>query len=166
MDYSDLQQHLSQTDKPVILDFWASWCNPCLVTKPVVEKLAREYLGRVDFLAINADDSPDVLKEFRVLGIPTLLTLRDGKEISRLTGAQNEVNYRAFFEAAAEGKEFTTALSRFDRLLRLGGGILFVIAGIISGSWILVGSGIMLSFLGIYDRCPVWNTIKKKLRKN
>ena len=56
-------------------------------------------------MLINADDSRDVLKQFRVLGIPNVLTLRDGKEVERVTGAQNEAGYRILFEALAEGKK-------------------------------------------------------------
>lgn len=77
----------------------------CKGAKPILEKLAKEYAGQVDFLPINADDSQEVLEQFYVCDTPTMITLRNGKEIARVMGTQNETNYRAMFEALADGRE-------------------------------------------------------------
>ncbi|MDD2921252.1 MAG: thioredoxin [Anaerolineales bacterium] len=159
MNKIDFQQKISQSDKPVIVDFWAGWCAPCMMTKPILEKLAKEYDDRVQFMPINADDSREVLEQFRVFGIPTVITLRNGKEVGRVTGAQNEANYRAMFDALAEGREVKVPLTPFDRMLRLGAGGLFMVIGISTGSWLLGVIGAILAFMGIYDRCPLWNAI-------
>ena len=97
-------------------------CGPCGVAKPILEKLAKEYASQIDFLPINADDSQEVLKQFHVQGIPTVITLRNGKEIGRVIGAQNETNYRTMFEALSEGREIIVPVAQFDRILRLGTG--------------------------------------------
>ena len=92
------------------------------MAKPILEKLAKEFAGHVEFLPINADDSHEVIEHFHVRGIPTVITLRNGKEVGRVTGAQNEAGYRAMFEALSKGEEVKIPLSNFDRMLRLGGG--------------------------------------------
>jgi thiol-disulfide isomerase/thioredoxin len=134
------------------------------MTKPILEKLAAEYADGVDFLPVNADDSREVLQQFHVTGIPTVLTLRDGKVVGRVTGAQNEAGYRAMFQALAEGGEVKVPLSAFDRLLRLGAGSLLIMTGFSTGNWLLVGIGGMVAFLGVYDRCPVWAAIRRRMR--
>src|SRR3990172_10876062 len=105
MNKSEFQQKIATSNRLVIIDFWAAWCGPCMMTKHILEKLAKEYDGKVEFLPINADDSREVLEHFHVFGIPTVITLRNGKEVGRVTGAQNETNYRSIFEALSESRE-------------------------------------------------------------
>lgn len=165
MNKTEFEQKISETEKPVIVDFWVAWCTPCLMTKPILDKLAKEYSDKVEFVPVNADDSREVLEQFRVFGIPTVLTLRDGKEVGRVTGAQNEANYRAMFEALAEGKEVKIPLAQFDRMLRLGAGAVFIMVGISTNNWLVAGVGGVIAFMGIYDRCPIWNAITGMFRR-
>jgi thioredoxin 1 len=164
MNISEFQQKISGTGKPVVVDFWAPWCAPCRVTKPILEKLAQEYADRVEFIPIDADASREVLEKFQVIGIPTVLTLRDGKLVGRVTGAKTEPGYRAMFEALAEGREVKIPMSAFDRTLRLGAGVLLVAVGFSTGSWLAAGIGGIVAFLGVYDRCPIWRAITGMLR--
>ncbi|MBN1535767.1 MAG: thioredoxin fold domain-containing protein [Anaerolineales bacterium] len=159
MNFSEFQQKTAASGKPVIVDFWAAWCMPCKVTKPILERLAAEYASRIEFIAIDADDSRPVLEKFRIFGIPTLLALRNGQEVGRLTGASGETQFRAFFDALAEGKEIKVSLAPIDRIIRLGGGAILAAIGLSTGNWLVVALGGILAFLGIYDRCPVWNAI-------
>ncbi|HEX6034233.1 MAG TPA: thioredoxin domain-containing protein [Anaerolineales bacterium] len=165
MNTSEFQQKILQTGKPVIVDFWAPWCVPCRVTKPVLEKLATEYAENVEFLAVNADETSDVLNQFHVGGIPTVLALRDGNVVGRVTGAQNEIGYRALFEALVSGKEVETSLPAFDRMLRLTAGTLIAIIGVSTSHWFVLGIGGMIAFLGVYDRCPIWAAITRQFKK-
>jgi len=165
MNKLEFEKIISESEKPIIVDFWATWCGPCMMTKPILDKLAKEYGDSVQFMPINADDSREVLEQFRVFGIPTVLTLRNGKEVGRVTGAQNEAGYRAMFEALSTGGEVKIPLTNFDRMLRLGGGGLFVMVGISTGNWIVAGVGGILAFMGIYDRCPIWNAITGMLKR-
>jgi len=166
MNTAQFQQAISAAGKPVIVDFWAAWCAPCKMTKPVLEKLAQEYAGRVDFLPVDADDSRELLEQYRILGIPTVLALRDGKVAARVTGARSEADYRLLFEGLAAGKEVKVTLAPFDRLIRLGAGGLLSIAGISTSIWWLALAGGILAFLGIYDRCPIWAALTRMLRGN
>jgi thioredoxin 1 len=159
MNKSEFQQKISETSKPVIIDFWAAWCGPCMMTKPILEKLGKEYVEKIEFMPINADDSREVLEQFGVRGIPTVITLRNGKEVGRVTGAQNEASYRLMFEALSEGREVKVPITQFDRMLRLGAGALFVMIGISSQNWIVAGIGGVIAFMGIYDRCPIWRAL-------
>ena len=136
-----------------------------MMTKPILEKLGKEYAEKVEFMPVNADDSREVLDQFRIMGIPTVITLRDGKEVGRVTGAQNETNYRAMFEALAEGREVKIPLTSFDRMLRLGAGAVFVIMGFSTGNWLVAGIGGIIAFMGIYDRCPIWQAITRVFKK-
>jgi thioredoxin 1 len=164
MNKSEFQQKISGSNKPIIIEFWATWCSPCMMTKPILEKLSKEYTNKVEFMPINADDSREVLEQYRVFGIPTVIAIRNGKEVRRVTGAQNESNYRDLFEAMSEGKEVKTSLAQFDRMLRLGTGALFVIVGITTQNWIIGGIGGMIAFMGIYDRCPIWRALRGILK--
>lgn len=159
MNLTQFQQKISSSDKPIVVDFWAPWCMPCKMTKPILESLAGEYAGKVEFLPINADDSRDIIEHFKVIGIPTVMTFRSGEMAGRVTGAQKEPAYRAMFDALAEGKEVKIPMSTFDRMLRLGAGALLVMYGISSSNWLVLGIGAVVAFLGVYDRCPIWRAL-------
>lgn len=147
---------------PVVVDFWAPWCVPCRMTKPILHQLGDEFAGKVEFLTINADDSKELLQRFNVYGIPTILAFRGGEEVARVTGAQNESSYRSVFDALASGKEIRVTMTVFDRILRLGAGSFLAWVGFSNGNWLLLGAGAILAFLGVYDRCPIWNALKSR----
>jgi len=69
-----------------LVDCWAPWCGPCVVISPVVEELAKEYAGKVLFGKLNVDENPRTAERFRIFGIPTLLIIRNGKEVDRIVG--------------------------------------------------------------------------------
>lgn len=163
MNKQEFQQKL-ESDKPLFVDFWAPWCGPCMMTKPILDKLGKEFAENVEFLPVNADHSREVLEQYRIFGIPTVIAFQNGKEVARLTGAQNEAGYRSVFEALAKGKEVKVSMTQFDRMLRLGAGGVFIMVGISTGSWLMAAIGGTLAFLGIYDRCPIWNALTKMLQ--
>ncbi len=78
---------VTQAPVPVLVDLWAPWCGPCRTISPLIEQAARDRAGRLKVVKVNVDLAPDVSQAFGVQGIPTLLMLRDGQEVSRKVGA-------------------------------------------------------------------------------
>ena len=85
---------------PVLLDLWAPWCPPCRIIAPTVEKSAERFAGRLKVAKLNVDESPATSQRFGVQGIPTLLILRDGREVARQVGALVGEPFFAWVESA------------------------------------------------------------------
>lgn len=79
---------IEQSPLPVLLDLWAPWCGPCRMMSPIIDQLAVELAGQVRVAKLNTDENPMTSRRFAVQGIPTLLLLKDGREVGRVVGAQ------------------------------------------------------------------------------
>jgi len=82
----NFESEVIKSDKPVLLDFWASWCGPCRMVSPVVDAIAVENPG-IKVGKINVDEQPDLASKFSVMSIPTLLVFKDGKQTNKAVGA-------------------------------------------------------------------------------
>jgi thioredoxin 1 len=71
----------------VVVDCWAAWCAPCRAIAPVVEQLAKDYSGKVVFGKLNVDENPETAQRYDIMAIPTLLVMKNGKEVDRIIGA-------------------------------------------------------------------------------
>jgi thioredoxin 1 len=79
-------QQVLQSEQPVVVDFWAEWCGPCHAIAPSVAKLADEYAGRALVAKVDADEAPDILGRYGIMGIPTLIFFKGGQEMDRIVG--------------------------------------------------------------------------------
>jgi thioredoxin 2 len=83
---------------PVLVDLWAPWCQPCKWIAPILEELARTHAGRLKVVRVDVDRAPQLSARYEVRGIPTLLLLRDGREVDRLAGAPPKPELEAWVE--------------------------------------------------------------------
>lgn len=79
---------VASSDKPVLVDFWASWCMPCRMLAPVVDQVAAEFDGRVKVVKVDVDKNQPLAVKYGVRGIPTLLIIKDGEVTDRMVGVQ------------------------------------------------------------------------------
>ena len=77
---------ISQSDKPVLVDFWATWCGPCRMLSPVVEEVSREHENDLTVGKVNVDDCPELAQKFGVMSIPTLILFKDGQPVDKRIG--------------------------------------------------------------------------------
>ena len=80
-------QEVLESDKPVLVDFWATWCGPCRVIAPVIEELAEDFDGRAVIAKMDVDENQTVPMQFNIRSIPTLLIFKDGQVVDQVTGA-------------------------------------------------------------------------------
>lgn len=166
MAFEEFEQRLRDSQLPVVVEFWAPWCMPCRTMEPLLKRMESEFQGRVALWRINADEEVELLRHFKVFGIPTLIGYRQGHQVIRVTGAQSADALRKLFEALAQGTPIERGLTLQTRLLRLISGLALIILGWWgASSLLLVALGGIIMFSAVYDRCPVYNAIAPRLKK-
>lgn len=82
----NFEKEVMQSDKTVLIDFWASWCAPCKMLSPIIEELSTEMTDK-KICKINVDEQPELAEKFQIMSIPTLVVIKDGATINRKSGA-------------------------------------------------------------------------------
>ncbi|MDA2935718.1 thioredoxin [Patescibacteria group bacterium AH-259-L05] len=90
MTLQQLKQQIADSSLTMVIEFWASWCAPCQMMKPVIEELEKEYKNKIKVIKINSDLSPKIVSQYTVQGLPTIIIFKNGKEAERVTGAQSK----------------------------------------------------------------------------
>jgi len=93
------EKDVLQSDKPVLLDFWATWCHPCKMIAPVLEDLGKDYAGRVVIAKMDIDENPQTPAKFGVRSIPTLMLFKAGVVEKTVVGAKSKGELAAFLDA-------------------------------------------------------------------
>lgn len=91
---NNFNQEVLNSDKPVLMDFWAPWCGPCRMVVPLVEEIAKER-SDIKVVKINVDEEQELAMQFGVMSIPTLVVMKNGKIVNQVTGARPEAQILA-----------------------------------------------------------------------
>ncbi|HUK79601.1 MAG TPA: thioredoxin [Nitrososphaerales archaeon] len=95
-------ERLSSSGRPMFVDFWATWCGPCRVMEPVIEKLAAKYSDRVLFGKVNVDEEMSISSRYEVFSIPTFMIFKDGQPMDAVIGAVGEASLERLVAGAIE----------------------------------------------------------------
>ena len=98
ISFSDWQAKVLDSDKPVLVDFYATWCGPCKMMAPVIDEVATEKAGEVDVYKIDIDENPQVAQQYGVMSIPTFIVFKNGEPAAKTLGAQPKENVLALFD--------------------------------------------------------------------
>ncbi len=92
------EEEVLQSERPVLIDYWAEWCGPCKMIAPVLDEIATEYSDRLKVVKLNIDDNPQTPPKYGIRGIPTLMVFKNGQVEATKVGAVSKAQLTAFLE--------------------------------------------------------------------
>ncbi len=102
IDDSNFDQMVLQAEKPLLVDFWAAWCRPCLMVAPILDELAEEYSGRIIITRVDVDQNQKTAARYSIMSIPTLLIFKKGEPISHIVGFRPKEELKRSLDAALD----------------------------------------------------------------
>ena len=100
VDSKNWEKEVMASPIPVFVDFWAEWCGPCRMVSPVIEELAGEYAGKINFVKVNVDDNNELASKYNVFSIPTLALFSKGQIVAQQVGAASKGSYKNMIDNA------------------------------------------------------------------
>jgi len=102
VDDATFDQAVLKSETPVLVDFWAPWCRPCIMAAPVLEELAGEYAGRITFAKLDVDQNAKTAASYNIMAIPNLIIFKDGKPVSQIVGYKPKAELKKDLDAVLE----------------------------------------------------------------
>ena len=99
---STFEQIVLRAKKPVLVDFWATWCKPCLAVAPILEELANEYSDKINFVKLDVDHNAKTAANYSIMSIPTLLIFKNGEPVSHIVGLRPKGELKRTLDAVLE----------------------------------------------------------------
>ena len=102
IDDDNFEQLVIKAEKPVLVDFWATWCKPCTMVAPIIDELAEEYGEKISFGKVDVDQNPKAASKYGIMSIPTLLIFKNGEPISHMVGIRPKDEIKRNLDASLE----------------------------------------------------------------
>jgi thioredoxin 1 len=102
VDDASFEQKVLQAKTPVLVDFWAPWCRPCIMAAPVLEELAKEYAGRITVAKLDVDQNARTAAQYNIMAIPNLIIFKGGKPVSQIVGYKPKAELKKDLDAVLE----------------------------------------------------------------
>ncbi|MCK4369281.1 MAG: thioredoxin [Dehalococcoidales bacterium] len=102
VDDANFDQTVLQSKTPVLVDFWAAWCRPCLMVAPILDELAEEYAGRITIARLDVDQNAKTAVKYGIMAIPNLIIFKDGKPASQIVGYRPKAELKRGLDAVLD----------------------------------------------------------------